>query len=339
MGLTSKLFAVFVGLLSFGLGLWLVGALCLLYVLVSSRPRRASNSPPEAHGPRKVQTRFLFALALASLSLVALASGGTLSPIILFSLALTAIVWPFLPIGPVFSTVVPVEDSILLRSAFLPFFWHGLAEVKPGAEDIPRALSSYAGTLLLVKKGGSVYARIGAIALDASRAETIIISKFRDAAGSISPGGAYLLPLDGKSSSDLFRLKLTRVGLRRGELAGQGADVEVLESQGGFVRKVGAYRIAGPRVSRAVLPVAGQRPPRNPLLWEVLRGIGADRRWPDPDRYSDLLHSVHATRGEPVAERFNGVEGSGPGVTVHGLGGDTLELSRPQLRAIMALYP
>ena len=339
MGRTAKLLALFVGLAAFGLGLWLVGVLCFLYLLVSSRPGRGRSSPPETHNRPTIRTRFWVALVLLLFSATALASEGTLSPIILLGLASVAFLWPVLPFRSAFSRVFPVEDSILLRSAYIPFVWHGLAEVKPGAEDLPRALASYAGTLVLLKKSGATYVHVAAVALDARSAEARIISQLREAAGSISPKGAYLLPLDSKVSYNIFRLNLTRISPRKGELAVQGADVAVLDSADGFVRRLGAYITSWGLEPWAAFPSANRRPPRDPLLWEVLQSIGKERRWPDPDRYSDLLASIHATKGEPIAQRFNGIEGSGPTFTVQGLGGDALELSRPQLRAIVAVYP
>ena len=338
MGWGSRLVLLFGGLASFGLGLWFVGGICFALLVVIMRPRGRGRLTGGDRVRPSFPTRRFASATLGLLSLVALAAGGILSPLVLLSVAAIVLLWPHLPFGLLMSRFVPVSDSILLRSSIIPFFWHSLSEVKPGAEEFPGALSSYTGRLAVLKSGAT-YAHVTAFALDSRRAETVVISKFREASSSVYPKGAYLLPLDSSQSFELLRVKLNRVNPVFARLGDQGTDFLVLESEGGFVRKWGAYVISGRGSPHAAFPPAGAMPPKEPLLWEVLETLGKRGGWPEPDSYSGLLDSIRSTSGEPLAGRVSLIESSGLNVTVHALGGESVQLSRPQLRAIVSMYP
>ncbi|MDG6910695.1 MAG: hypothetical protein JRN08_10040 [Nitrososphaerota archaeon] len=271
------------------------------------------------------------------LSGVALSSGGVASPAAFLAGGMVVLLWPVLrPMLP-FSEVAPVGDSILLKSKYSPVDWCALAELKPGAEAFPRAISSFRGTLLVFTDTGKAYALARCRSLSRKEAEERVLSKFRSSA----PGtGAYVLPLDGEVAADVFRLKLSRTKLPSGDLAESAPSVSgllVLDCDGRSIRSGAAFRVEGASPS-STLPGRGTGLESAPLTWEVLEAIGKRTRWPDPDSLSDLLDSMTATRGVPVAERIRTLEGSGAQVTVHSLTGEEVHVSRPQLRAILSIY-
>jgi hypothetical protein len=333
MGLLSKLLVFFVGLSAVGLGLWFLGIVCFAYILYSPRPKKGGPAQPRRPG-LGLSPRLLLASALLLLSAVAYSSGGTFSPLVLLSSSALLFLWPRLSLTPLLSRASPSDGSILLRSAPVPFLWHCVAEVKPGADDLARALSSFDGRLVFLR-GGPVYAWVTVFALGRGGAEDRAVSILRDSASSILPGGAYLLPLEGRASAEAFKLRL--VASPRPDPFALPPDVLVLEASGGFVRKTGSYRVAGPS-AHASLPSPTRSLERGPLLWEALEALGKKRRWPDPDPYSNLLESLQAAKGEPIGERLAGLEGSGQTLKVKALGGDTVSLSPPQLRALAAVY-
>jgi len=73
---------------------------------------------------------------------------------------------------------------------------------------------------------------------------------------------------------------------------------------------------------------------------EVFKAIGSRLAWPNPDRYTAFLSSLLATSNEPVGTRILDA-GAGPQsqtVVVRSQGSPPVELSRPQLRAVVRMY-
>jgi hypothetical protein len=337
MGWIRKAVVLFIGLALLGTGFWPFGILCFGYLVLALRSGGGKGAPSPSRGRPGVSPRYLLAGALVVLSLVAFASGGTFSPILFVSLAAVVLAWPMLPFSAFFSRVAPLEGTILLRSTAIPFVWHSVAEVKPGAEDLARALSSYEGRLMIAKPG-IVYAHVKAFAFDARSAEWKVTQEFRKIASSVQPGGAYLLPLDSAASSQAFRKKISPAPTTGDALASPSPDLLVIDSSGGFVSRSGSYSTAPGPASRPVFPVRTRTLRKSPLTWEVLESLGKKLRWPEPDSFSNLLQSVHATRQEALSERLANLESSGAKVKVQALGGEEVELSRAQLRAILSIY-
>lgn len=337
MGWIKKAVILFVGLALLGSGLWLFGVLCLGYLVISFFTGKGRGTQPAPRGHLSVRPSYIAAAALLALALVAFASGGIFSPIVFGALALVVLLWPFTPLGLMASRVDPVSGTILLRSTFFPFVWHSVAEVKPGAEDLARALSSYEGKLLITKRG-AVYAHVKVLALEARTAEEKVTGEFRRIASTLMPGGAYLLPMDCEASSKTFVTKLSSVSPRSDPLAGPAPDLLVLDASGGFVSRSGSY-VSVPGESRGtIIPDATWAIRKPPLTWEAIEALGKKLRWPEPDSFSNLLQSVHASRNEPLAERLARLETSEKGVTVEALGGDRVDLTRPQLRSLLKIY-
>ncbi|MDA4119009.1 MAG: hypothetical protein OK436_00290 [Thaumarchaeota archaeon] len=337
MGWMGRFIVALVGVVSFGSGLWLVGILSIFYLAMSFRPR-PKNAGGGAKAKSRPSIRIFSAGGLFVLSAIALGSGGTYSPVLLFSAGLVVFFWSHLPVGSIFAQVVPIEESILLRSKYVPFVWYAVAEVKPGPEDFPRAASSISGTLVIFVDSARAYALAECRAIGRSSAEAQLLSRLKDSASS-QQSRAYILPLDAKAASEMFihRLSKTKIPDDLATHASSLPGLLMVHAHGGRIDKASAYKISAPAGSPS-LPLRCKAIENRPLLWELLESIGKRSRWPGPDAYSNLLDSVSATRGEPIGERLGGIEGAGGSVIVQSLVGEKLELSRPQLRAIVSIY-
>lgn len=333
MGWALRMLALLAGLTTTASGLWPLGAICFVYLALSFRPRR-HTAPPTKAASHPRSKRYALAGVTLALSLVAFLSGGTMSPILLLAAGGVALLWDTLPFGLLLCEVVPVEDSVLLRSRYLPFVWHTIAEVKPGAEEFPRALSYFTGRLAVFTGTGKAYCLARCWSLGRKEAEAELLSRLR-----LPLQGAYLLPLEAATAAGLFHLRHAPMTLPPGDLAEavRGADgIMVFDCSRGVVNGAGCQELRP-----ASVPALPRSPPSlgySPLLWEVLVGLSKRTGWPDPDAYSNLLESLVATRGEPLGERLKTLEGAGGSVTVESLSGESLSLSRPQLRATVAIY-
>jgi hypothetical protein len=334
MGWSLRLVALLVGLVSFASGLWPVGIFCFLWLAFSFRPKR-SRRPEGGHNLPHPFGRYTLGGALLTVSAAAAFSGGTLSPVIFLAAGALVLLWPTLRACSLFSEAVPVEDSILLRSKHFPFVWYALAEAKAGPESFPRALSSFTGTLVIFTETGRVYSLAKCCALGRVEAEDKLLDQFR------SPlHGAYLLPLDAGSAADAFRAKLAPRKLPPGDLAEsapRASGVLTFTCSYGTVDQAGYYDVSA-EASSPSLPASWAFLRPRPLLWEVLDSLGKRTKWPGPDAFSNLLDSLVATKGEPLAERLKSLEGSEGHVAAESLAGESLMLSRPQLRAMVAIY-
>jgi hypothetical protein len=335
MGWTGKFIVALVGIILLSAGLWFFGILCIAYLAISFRPRPKDGGKRASGRPA---FRFLLAGGLLLLSGVAYGSGGTYSTILLFTTGLLALAWSHLPIGSVFAELVPIEESILLRSKYFPFSWHALAELKPGPDDFPRAVSSISGTLMIFVDSGRAYVLSGCRAWRRSGAEDQIIFRLKDL-GLSRRSRAYILPLEAKSASALLLQRLSAVKVPEDFAANASGlpELLVVGTRAGRIYQASGYEISPPG-DYPSLSFRCKETESRPLLWELLETIGKRSRWPGPDDYSNLLDSVSATRGEPLGERLGGIEGSGSSVMVQSLGGDRLGLSRAQLRAVVSIY-
>ncbi len=339
MGWKMKVLVALVGLMLLGAGLWPLGLLCFLYLVIPRGSKGAGGPRTDGRSVRRLRGRHIVGFGLVLLSGVALAAGGTLSPVVFFLSGVFILLWPVfgarLPVGE----VNPVRDSVLLRSKYLPLAWHAVAELKPGAESFPRAASSFQGSLLVFTETGRAYVTASCFALSRKEAESKLLHQLRSSA----PGGragAYLLPLDAAPAADLLRLKVSRSRLPKGDLADSASHVAgilLLECRRGLVRRAAAYEIDG-RSPSASLPSVGAELESPPLVWEVLDSVGKRTSWPEPDPFSNLLDSLVATRGVPLGERLKAMEGAGRDLTVQSLAGEELRISRPQFRAIISIY-
>ncbi len=337
MGWKSRFIVALVGLVSFTIGLWLVGILSIVYLAISFRPR-TKGFVEGTKGKSRVPVRLILAGGLFVLSAVAFGAGGTYSPVLLFFAGLAVFFRHRVPLGSVFAKVVPIEGSIMLRSKYAPFLWYALAEVKPGPDDFPRAASSISGTLVIFVDARRAYAVADCRSWSRNGAESQLLARLKDSASS-RQNRAYILPLDAKSASELFRRRLSETKIPEDFTTHTPSlpEVLVVHACGGRIDQASAYKISAPTSSPS-LPLRCKEIENRPLLWELFESIGKRSMWPGPDAYSNFLDSISATRGEPIGERLGGLEGSDGSVIVQSLGGERIDLSRAQLRAVVSIY-
>lgn len=338
MGYWGKIAAGVVGLLLVGGPLWPVALLCFAYLVLTLGSGKSAKGDPSREGSRG-RARKALALALFAVSALAYVSGGALSPIVFFLGGAVALLWPRLASLPMVREVVPVADSVVFRSKYLPFVWHALGELKPGSDPFPRALSSFSGTLLVFTDAGRAYALVTCYAIRKKAAEGEANALLRASALRTNTGG-FLFPLDSEAACDVFRWGSSRARLPTGDLARSVTDVSgilVLECARERVQEAGFYE-KGEQGGKAILPGGGRALGSLPLLWEVLEGVGTRTRWPGPDSCSSLLDSLNVTRGVPLRDRLKTIEVAGGEVSLQSLGGVEVRVTRPQLRALVSIY-
>jgi hypothetical protein len=339
MGWAAKLLALFVGLFLLASPLWPMGLLSMILLAASLRPRGRGRAAGEATSGRRISLRAVLGLVLLLLSAIAFSSGGAASQWVFLIAGGALLSWPALSQVLPLTEVVPVPDSILLRSKYFPLAWWSLAELKPGAEQFPRAAASFAGTLLVFTDTGRTFLAASCLAVGRKEAEDRLLGVFRGSQPAGRPG-AYLLPLDSGAAEEALRMKLARARVPKGDLteyAPAFSGLFVLECTRGRVGRAGAFEVLGGQ-GVARVPARGAETAGSPLVWEVLEAVGKRTRWPDPDGFSNLLDSMAATRGVPVGERVRELVSSGGRLTIQSLSGEQVQTSRPQFRAIVSIY-
>jgi len=338
MGWKLKALVFLFGLALLTSGAWPLSLLCFLYLFLSQRRRSPSYSTEGARTRINLPWRQLIAAFLLLLSGIAFASGGMLSPLAFFAAGAALVAWPSLVRILSLAKLVPVEDTILLRSKYMPMSWCALAELKPGADQFPMGVSSFGGTILVFTDTGKTYSLARCFAFSRREAEERILTVFRLVARN-GRAGVFLLPLDASLAADVLRVRVSPMKLRSDFLPASASKVSgllTLECSDGRVRRASAFEVGTP--GAPALPGRARDLDSRPLTWEVFDAIGKRTRWPEPDRFSDLLYSMVATKGVPLAERVRQLESSGDQLTIRSLSGDEVQTTRPQLRAIVSIY-
>ena len=263
---------------------------------------------------------------------------GALSPFVFFAAGLASLFWRSLVRGLPRSDVVPVRDSILVRPRLMPFTWSAVAELKPGSDDFARAASSFSGKLLVFTDTGKVYSVPSCFALSKGEAEAKIMDEFRREALA-GRAGAFLLPLDSIQATGVLSRNLSRMKNPMEQIARSAPRIPgalFIECGGGHVLRASVLdQTPAPKPKLPGDPEVMSNPP---LTWEVFESVAKGTRWPQPDSLSNLLDSMVATRGVPLAERVRGLETEGDGLKIQSLSGDEVRASRTQLRALVSLY-
>ncbi len=343
MGAWSKAFLAVFGLVALALGAWPVLLLAFGYLAWSLRRRRAKPSARDdaSTGRGRPLVRWGAGLSLLVLALAALASGGRYSVLLLLSGGLAFLFWPAARVRGLLGRVAAVPDSVLLRSVLFPVQWHAVVEVRFEGDEQVRAMSAVEGKLLLFGgKRPCVFLVTTVRALSPARAARAVESKLRARSRVLADRCAYLFPLDGGAAAGLLARSMERLDVKLEEVRSASSlpfDMLAMQTEGG--------RITGYAVCRTVegtaapsLPSADVKPSRQPLLWEMAEAIEERRGWPAPDERGALLASLNATRSEPVGDRIV-MKGETPaGLSVGTAGGACVELTRPQLRALMGIY-
>jgi hypothetical protein len=326
------------GLILLGDGLWPLSLLVLGFlVLTSSRGARNNSGPP--HAP--FRTDRALAVGFFFLSAVALASGGTYSPVVFALLGASALAAP-IALRPAHGAALePLRGSMLLRGRTLPFSYVALAELKFGPGDPAKPVSAVRDVMLVTCDGERrAFLVFRSLSIGGERAAAGILARMGDAARSLSPSGAYLIPLDSGSAAALLSARLTRVGLDASRLFGESPlpPVVLIEPGGPFVRAISAFLPDGSGPARPSLPAA-QPVARRPLVWEVANALARRGLFPEPDSGAGFMASLHATSGQPVGERMVSLSEAVERVEVESAGGARASLTREQLRALVAIYP
>jgi hypothetical protein len=116
-------------------------------------------------------------------------------------------------------------------------------------------------------------------------------------------------------------------------------DVLVLSPQGHLVKSAAAYAKGPAKKGEATLPSAGRKLQSQPLVWEALEVLQEKLLVQPADAYTNFLSSVCATQGEALGDRLvNEGQGESATVLVSSMGAVQVELTRPQLRAIVRAY-
>ncbi|MDG7008825.1 MAG: hypothetical protein JRN06_11435 [Nitrososphaerota archaeon] len=345
MGWGLRLFAALLVLIFFFLGAWPISLLVLLYLVLSSRKRRPQTIYAQREGalakPKRPWGRYVVGAFLFLVSVVALESGGTSSPVVFFVGGVVAFAWPSISKAGFSARVDPVKDSVLLRSRLFPLLWHALAEVKLESQDQTRGLASMSGRLLLFAgKSPTVYQDVSACALGYRQAENDIMKKLRQETRLLSQRGAHLLPVDSAEAAKRLSVKLEKLKIGTDDFEAISSlpfDSAVFKVKDGRLVSHRAFNILESGTV-SILPAPDLKPGREPLFAEVVQEIGEKHGWPQPDAFSPFLASLDASRTEPLADRFQ-MKGEADGkVTVETPGGAQVRLTRAQARALARIY-
>jgi hypothetical protein len=361
MGWLFKGLVLVVGLMSLTLGFWPLWVPCfgyLAYSLWSATRRRnvyvmdrsgGAAQPPRPNRPGLLKKRYLLAGLLLVLGLIAASDGGTYSPFVFISLGAAVVLSGALLVNPRMSGLIPVPDSILLRSRWFPVSWISLVEVKFGTPRMSKALSSVGCEVLLTTDSEriSVYLPLRVLALSAPQADRRVVEKLAPIARQLSPRGAFVLPLDGRVAAVrlTWSLKPVDLALEYGKngvvsLNSTPFDVLVLKPEGHLLERAAGYAKFGSSTnSKPALPSSGRKLESQPLIWETLEVLSEKFQVREADPCTNFLSSVCATKGEGVGDRLvnEGRDGAST-VMVSSLGAGQVELTRPQLRAIVGAY-
>ena len=344
MGWGSRVLAMSLLPVSLGLGAWPVGLLLFLYLLYSFRRpgRGASVRKQEAfQKPGRPWGRYALGALFLLLSLIAAGAGGTYSPAVLFVMGMASLFWPSVGRALDSDRVLPVRDSVLLRSRVFPFSWHALVEVKLESQDQTRGISAMGGKILLFGgKSPALFQVVSVRALSYKHAEAGVIDLLRRETGMLSQRGAHLIPADSADAAVRLSYELERLNVGTEDFAAVASlpfEAAVFRVEDGRLVSHRAFNILDPN-GHATVPVPDLKHAREPLFAEVVQEIGEKHGWPGPDALSPFLAALDATRLEPLADRIRTKGEAGGKVTVEAAGGAEVRVSRAQLRALAMIY-
>jgi hypothetical protein len=292
--------------------------------------------------PLKILGAFLLVL-----SLIALGSGGTFSPIVF---GVTGLILIFFKPPRIFSGflsgLAPIDNSILLRGRILPFRWFALAEVKISTRDVEGALSGMKERLLLVSSPNPrMLLVLSATSVGRREAEEGLMGRMHAAAKAMSPLGIYLLPIDSRSAFQIRQQQGTKMRDVTPEnllhfLSSADFGVLAVESEHGFVTRYDLYESGASPGDSGLFSEPGNRLDGSIMLREVLQAVCHRVGVPKVDRYVAFLSSMAATAGETLGQRITQTT---PGkddqsLLVASIGSPQVEMSRAQLRAVSQIY-
>ena len=350
MGLALKVALLLFAILVFPFGGWWITALIFAYLILPPLLFRRRKGPSaenreKGKGHAHLTTGRVLGVVLLGLSLVAVASRGTLSPIVFGVPGLLLVFRPRF-LSRLSLLVKPVKDSILLRGRFLPFAWFALAEVKVSTRDVEGAISGTNERVLLLSAGSPrILLVFTTSSVGRSRAEEVMLKRMQVTARALRSLGVYLLPLDSLGAYEVSQLRANRVDLAdqniRHSLSSDYGALAV-EAVHGFVAKFELYERSygkgGPGSSLLAKP--NRIPGSSTTLRELLQAATQRTGTPKPDRYVEFLSSMAATEGETLGQRITQTVQASDNrlVLVASVGSPQVELSRAQLKAVTTIY-
>ncbi len=358
MGWMLKVAALVVGLLSLSLGFWPLWIPCFGYlaycVWSATRKRRVYiHSEEKSRGAPKAKRshfkkRYILGGLFLLLSLAAFGDHGSYAPWVFLGLGGLTIASGVFGRGPSFSQVRPVPNSILLRSRWLPIAYTSLVEVKFGTQQMSKALSSAGNEIIMTVSSEKVsaYLPVRVMAMSVPAAESKVAERLAPVARMLSAKGAFPFPLESEEAASRLSWSLEPVDIaleygRDGvvSLNSTPFDVLVLAPSGHLLESAAAYITRPGRSGHFVIPGKGSRLESKPLFWEALETLAERHSPPNADALTGFLSSVSATRGEGLGDRLeNGGQTESGKLVLGSLGSAKVELTRPQLRAIVKAY-
>lgn len=351
MGLGLKVVLFLFAILVFPFGGWMITALVFAYIFLPPLLLRRRKGPSAGANPRVAKGRGhsisagrALGIVFLALSLVGVASRGTLSPIVF---GVPGVLLVFRPrfLSRLSLQVKPVKDSILLRGRFLPFGWFVLAEAKVSTRDVEGAISgTNERVLLLSAPSPRIFLVFSTSSVSRSRAEEVMLKRMQVTARALRSLGVYLLPLDGLQAFEVSQLRANRMNLADQNVQHSlSSDYGALavEAVHGFVARFELYeRSYGKGPSGSLLAKPNRRPGSSTTLRELLQAATQRTGTPKPDRYVEFLSSMAATEGETLGQRITQTVQASDNqlVLVASLGSPQVELSKAQLKAVATIY-
>jgi hypothetical protein len=351
MGWKLKLIALLIAIVAMAYNAWIISIPIFAYLLLSISWRRSSSTseiPKKVkieRASRKLCKRHILGSLFLILSFLATMLAGIFSPIAFASIGLLLIFWKRIIDLPIFLSIKPVNESILMQRSLLPFYWFAMVEVKL-LSKLDRALSGVSESILIIaSEKPSIHLLFSAIALSEKSAERKVLNRIEEAVDVLAPMGAYLLPLDSKQTESILCISIQSLKFDPDDplpsLSTLPFDALVIKPDKGFVGSIGVYKKIekSGEIKTTLLPPQYNMK-RTPLLWEVFKSIENRIQFSNPDRYTSFLTSMFATRGEALGERLvdDGASVSSQALSIQSLNTFFVELSRAQLRAIVKTY-
>ncbi len=221
MGWLGKSLAVLLALMLLGAGVWQLSLPIFAWLLlppVFRAWKRRPTSQDKGKPRGKLQVRYALGGLLFVLAFLGYLAHGSFSPFVFGSLAVLVMLWGRIPTSALGSRMKPVKESMLLRSSPLPFTWAAVAQVKLLTRDVGRALAGVTGTVVVsVSESPAIYVVVERRATGERSAEEAVLAALKETALSLSPLGAYLLPLDSNQALSLLRPSLQAAQVGEGE--------------------------------------------------------------------------------------------------------------------------
>jgi hypothetical protein len=346
MGWGLRVVAVLVMIMSLPLGAWPISLLALIYFVYSFRRPKMQRAYlirqeafPKAPHP---WGRYFLGCVLLLLAAIAFGSGGTYSPFAFLFAGLVVFSWPFIKKNGIAGQVIPVKESILMRSRLFPFQWHALAEVKLESQGQARGISAMEGQLLVFAgKNPSTFQVVSVLAFGHRQAEERVVKRLRRETRMLSQRGAHILPLDSFEAVSRLSLELERLKVGTDDfevVSSLPFDVIALRVKDGLVESHRAYNVVETGRATPSIPSPDLSQERQPLLAEVVQEIEEKHGWPAPDEFTPFLAALDASRMEPLADRIRTKGEDNGRMAIETPGGAEVKLTRAQLRAVARIY-